>query len=207
MTLQTWIAFVILETALCFTPGPAVLYVVSTALGRGPRAALGGALGIVACNTFYFLLSALGVAAVILASQRLFIALEWIGGAYLVWLGLRMLLRRPSPVDAVAVERPQGSAAAALLRGFGVQAANPKAIAFFVALLPQFIDARVPVSGQVLVLAMTSVLIELGVLSFYTWVAVRAGALAGKRWTAMLERVAGVFLIAAGARLALWRAP
>jgi threonine/homoserine/homoserine lactone efflux protein len=51
------------------------------------------------------------------------------------------------------------------------------------------------------------VLIELGVLSFYTWVAVRAGALAGKRWTATLERVAGVFLIAAGARLALERAP
>ena len=205
MTLNTWIAFVVLETVLCFTPGPAVLYVVSTALGRGPRAALGGALGIVACNTFYFLLSALGVAAVILASQRLFVALEWIGAAYLVWLGLRMLLRRPALAAPAETGRTQASAVAALLRGFGVQAANPKAIAFFVALLPQFVDARLPIAGQVVVLAGTSVLIELGVLSFYTWVAVRAGALAGTRFTAALERVAGAFLIAAGARLALGR--
>jgi homoserine/homoserine lactone efflux protein len=205
VTLNTWIAFVVLETLLCFTPGPAVLYVVSTALARGPRAALGGALGIVACNTFYFLLSALGVAAVILASQRLFVALEWIGAAYLVWLGLRMLLRRPAPAASAEVGRTQGSVVAALLRGFGVQAANPKAIAFFVALLPQFVDARLPIAGQIFVLAATSVLIELGVLSFYTWVALRAGALAGARWTAALERVAGAFLIAAGARLAFGR--
>jgi homoserine/homoserine lactone efflux protein len=205
MTLNVWLAFVVLETVLCFTPGPAVLFVVSTSLARGARAGIGGACGIVACNTFYFLLSALGVAAVILASNRLFVTLKWLGAAYLVWVGARMLLARAAP--APAVEEPRSHAGvAALLRGFAVQAANPKALAFFIALLPQFIDARASVPEQVAVLAITSVAIELCVLAFYVWAATRAGVYAGRRWTAWLTRAAGGLLVAAGARLAIVRA-
>jgi homoserine/homoserine lactone efflux protein len=195
----------VLETVLCFTPGPAVLFVASTALGRGSRAGLGGAWGIVACNTFYFLLSALGVATVILASSRLFTALKWLGAAYLVFLGLKMLWVRAAPVRTDA-QPGEGSAYSALLRGFGVQAANPKALAFFVALLPQFIDAHSSVWSQVAILALTSVVIEFGVLSFYVWLASRARTYAAGRWTAWLKRVSGGLLVAAGARLALARA-
>jgi homoserine/homoserine lactone efflux protein len=204
MTLQVWIAFVVLETVLCFTPGPAVLFVVSTSLARGPRAGIGGAWGIVACNTFYFLLSALGVAAVILASNQLFTGLKWLGAAYLVWLGVRMLVARAAPVAAVAELQPSAGLAA-FFRGFVVQAANPKALAFFIALLPQFIDVQASVARQVAILALTSVVIEFGVLAFYVWVANRAGAYAGRRWTAWLPRVAGGLLVAAGARLAIAR--
>jgi homoserine/homoserine lactone efflux protein len=206
MTLQTWIAFTVLETVLCFTPGPAVLFVVSTALARGQRAGFGGAWGIVACNTFYFLLSALGVATVILASARLFTALKWVGAAYLVWIGVRMLIARGAPPVEAATEPAARSAYAALVRGFGVQAANPKALAFFVALLPQFIDVHASVPVQIAVLAATSVVIELGVLGFYSWLAVRAGEYAGRRWTGWLTRASGGLLVAAGARLALARA-
>jgi threonine/homoserine/homoserine lactone efflux protein len=204
MTLNVWLAFALLETVLCFTPGPAVLFVVSTSLTRGTRAGLGGAWGIVACNTFYFLLSALGVAAVILASNKLFTALKWIGAAYLVWIGLKMLWSQARPEEVAADPRAR-SPIAALVRGFGVQAANPKALAFFVALLPQFIDAHSPVPAQVAILAVTSVVIEFAVLAFYVWLSVRAGAYAGHRWTAWLRRAAGGFLVAAGARLALTR--
>jgi homoserine/homoserine lactone efflux protein len=203
VTLQVWLAFVVLETVLCLTPGPAVLFVVSTSVARGARAALSGALGIVACNTFYFLLSALGVAAVILASNRLFTALKWLGAAYLVWLGLRMLVARAAPPPP---EQPkQGAALAALVRGFAVQAANPKALAFFVALLPQFIDAHASVPQQVAILAVTSVSIEYAVQAAYVWVATRAGAYAGAGWTEWLTRFAGGLLVAAGARLAIAR--
>jgi homoserine/homoserine lactone efflux protein len=204
MTLQVWVAFVVLETVLCFTPGPAVLFVVSTSLTRGTRAGLGGAWGIVACNTFYFLLSALGVAAVILASSRLFTALKWIGAAYLVWIGLKMLASRAQQAE-VAVDPQARSPLAALARGFVVQAANPKALAFFVALLPQFIDVHAPVAAQVAILALTSVVIELGVLAFYVSLAARAGTYAGNRWALWLQRVSGGLIVAAGARLALAR--
>ena len=204
MTLQVWVAFVVLETVLCLTPGPAVLFVVSTALARGPRAGLGGALGIVACNTFYFLLSALGVAAVILASNRLFTALKWLGAAYLVWLGLRMLFARAS-LPARSEQPQSGAALSALVRGFAVQASNPKALAFFVALLPQFIDAHASVPEQVAILAITSVAIEYVVQAGYVWVATRASAWGALGSTAWLSRVAGGLLVAAGARLAIAR--
>src|SRR4029077_1829756 len=94
VTLQGWLLFCATETVLCFTPGPAVLLVVSLSLTRGARAGLGASLGILATNAFYFCLSAAGIGAVILASWDLFFLLKWLGAAYLVWLGLRMLFAR-----------------------------------------------------------------------------------------------------------------
>src|SRR5262245_36388994 len=202
MSLEVWLAFCATETVLCLTPGPAVLFVVSVAMARGSRAGLAAALGILAGNAFYFALSATGIAAVIVASSQLFTALKWAGAAYLVWLGLRMLAsrsREPAAVVAQAVPR-------AFARGFVVQAANPKALVFFVALLPQFIDPAASVGLQVLILGTSSVLIELLVLSGYVRRTGRPRSLAGASWSGWLERVGGGVLVAAGARLALLRA-
>ena len=201
MTLETFIAFCAVELVLCLTPGPAVLYVISTALARGPRAGLAGSLGIVAGNTFYFVLSGIGVAAIILASSTLFTAVKWIGAAYLMYVGLRMLFSRRS---GAADDRPP-LVTRAFARGFAVQAANPKALAFFIALLPQFIDPAAPVAIQVVVLGVASQVIEIAVLSLYVWVSVRARAYASGRFGNVVQRLAGGFLIAAGARLAFVR--
>ena len=144
MTWETWIAFCVLETVLCITPGPAVLFVVSTRSARGPRAGLSGALGIVAANTVYFVLSALGVAAIILASDLL------VHDSQVGRRRISRLARRAYAVVARAGKRWSEQAAAppalsaSLLRGFAVQAANPKALAFFVALLPQFVTRTPP---------------------------------------------------------------
>jgi homoserine/homoserine lactone efflux protein len=204
--LELWLAFCATEAVLCFTPGPAVLLVVSSAMARGARAGLAAALGILAGNTFYFALSATGIAAVIVASSWLFSLLKWAGAAYLVWLGLRMLFHRaaagaaPAPAAAHPTRR-------SFARGFVVQAANPKALVFFVALLPQFIDPALPVGRQILILGASSVGIEFAVLAIYVALAVRTRRLAGARWSGSLERVGGGFLVAAGARLALLRSP
>ena len=84
MTFEAWVAFCLTEAVLCLTPGPAVLLVVSVALGRGFRPGLQASLGILTANTLYFALSATGVAAVLLASSGLFTLLKWAGAAYLV---------------------------------------------------------------------------------------------------------------------------
>jgi len=200
MTLETWLLFCMTETVLCLIPGPAVLYVVSVALGRGVRPGIGASLGILAGNAWYFALSATGVAAVIVASSGLFHALKLAGAAYLVWLGARMLLARHGA--PVAAKVTASTARKTFLRGFLVQTANPKALVFFVALLPQFIDPRSSVGWQILVLGVSSVLIEFLVLGLYAVAAARAQQLAGARLAGPLERIGGGFLIAAGARLA-----
>ncbi len=215
MTPETWLLFCVTETVLCFIPGPAVLFVLSTALRRGFASASIAAAGILAGNTFYFALSATGIAAVIVASHAVFGALKWAGAAYLVWLGLRMLLARAAaateavPIVAVptaaAPQRADAGAKRIFSRAFIVQAANPKALVFFVALLPQFINPAGSVPWQILLLGSSSVVIEFVVLSLYSGLAARARAMTGARFASSLERIGGACLIAAGARLAWYR--
>jgi homoserine/homoserine lactone efflux protein len=205
MSVETWLAFCATETVLCFTPGPAVLFVVSVALARGARPGVAAASGILTANVGYFALSATGIAAVIVASGRVFTVLRWVGAGYLVWVGLRMLLSRPHARDERMDAPPAQPVQRAFLRALIVQGANPKALIFFVALLPQFIDASAPVGLQLLVLGASSTVIEFFVLLLYVAVASRAQRLAGARLAGPLERIGGGFLLAAGARLALLR--
>lgn len=201
LSLEAWLAFCVTETVLCFTPGPAVLMVVSASLGRGMRAGLYGGLGVIAANTLYFALSAAGVGALLLASREVFLAIKWAGALYLVVFGLRMLLSRS---EAPAEPAPD-FARRSFLRGFVVQGANPKALVFFVALLPQFVDPTGPVGLQLLVLGASSAAIELVALGCYATAAARARSFARAGAVGPLRRVGGAFLVGAGARLAAVR--
>ena len=205
MTLETWLLFCATEAVLCFIPGPAVLCVVSAALGRGAREGFNASLGILAANTMYFALSATGLGAVLLASRTVFVAIKWIGAAYLVYLGIRMIFARATAasfLETAAPRRARGS----FWNGFVVQAANPKALIFFTALLPQFIDPDAAVAPQIGILAVSSVVIELGVLSIYVAACHNARRwVRGGRLERILERVGGGLLILAGARLAAMR--
>jgi len=205
LTIQTWLFFCATETVLCFIPGPAVLFVVSSALTRGARGGLLGSLGILAANTAYFILSALGLGAVLLASRAVFVAIKWLGAAYLVYLGIRMVVNRSNGPDhdqSPAAPRHPG----VFWNGFVTQAANPKAIIFFTALLPQFIDPDQPAAAQIGVLGLSSVLIEFVVLATYV-----GTCRAAKRWVRApwfgdwLLRSGGLLLIAAGVKLAATR--
>jgi homoserine/homoserine lactone efflux protein len=204
VTIETWALFCLTETVLCFTPGPAVLLVISLSLARGAQAGLGAAFGILTANTAYFVASATSLGAILVAWWNLFFVIKWVGAAYLIWLGLRMLFTarptgRPGPL-------PSGFRPRAFVHGFVTQAANPKALVFFTALLPQFIDPRRGVPRQVMILGVSGVLIELVVLALY--VAACHGArrwVGDSRFVTPLQRIGGVFLVGAGARLAVIR--
>lgn len=204
MSWETWALFVATETVLCLTPGPAVLLVLSEGLRGGVGRSFWSSVGILSANAMYFALSAAGLSAVLLASYQVFDAIKWIGAAYLVYLGLSMVLRRRSIVSERAV--PQRRSRRGLLNGFAVQAANPKALIFFTALLPQFVDPSSSASAQIAVLGISSVAVEFFVLSGYGFIAGRMSSLARRpRFAAIADRVSGVMLIGAGARLALAR--
>ena len=202
---DTWSAFLVTETVLCLTPGPAVLLVLSRVLSRGSLASVWSSLGILAGNAFYFVLSATTLGAIVAASHDVFSAVRWLGAAYLVWLGVSAFVGRSS-VLAVTPAAETGGAGRMFLNGFLLQAANPKALVFFTALLPQFIDPAAHVPGQVTVLAVTSIVVEFLVLAAYGGLAGRATRLASRpRFATLTNRVAGSLLIAAGVRTAAVR--
>jgi homoserine/homoserine lactone efflux protein len=207
LTVEAWLLFCVTEAALCFTPGPAVLLIVSLGLSRGCRAGLAGSLGILAANALYFVLSATALGAALQTSWQLFVAVKWLGAAYLVWLGARMILSRAQPpASASPPDLRTRSATRSFWLGFLTQGANPKALLFFTAILPQFIDPRGAVGTQILVLGVSSVLIELVALTAYV-----AAASAARSWThrprvgLALQRVGGALLVGAGVQLASMR--
>jgi threonine/homoserine/homoserine lactone efflux protein len=204
VSLRVWFFFVVTETVLCLTPGPAVLFIVSCGLARGGRAALWGNAGILSANTFYFIVSAFGLGAVLLGSHELFTLVKYVGAGYLVWLGLRTILGAGLAIKADSPTQPVARGWHMLARGFVLQAANPKALLFFVALLPQFIDVRQPIAPQVVILAMTSAAVEFVILAGYGYFAGRAATIAREaRFVTATNRASGGLLIATGTLLAL----
>ncbi|MGH9719939.1 MAG: LysE family translocator [Bryobacteraceae bacterium] len=191
---------------LCLTPGPVVLLVISSALRWGARKSIASNAGILAANGVYFVLSATGVGAILLASYNLFFAVKWIGAAHLIYLGLRALLGKDTVLVAAEGASNAGSAWRLFADGFLFKASNPKTIVFFSALLPQFIDPRSVVAPQVAILGATSVVIEFLVLLGYGFAAGQASALARQpQYASWTNRVAGALLIGAGVGLAALR--
>jgi homoserine/homoserine lactone efflux protein len=203
MTLKTWLLFLVMETALSLSPGPAVFYVVSQGVRGGLRRTLPAAAGILSANAIYFALSATSLGALIATSGRFFVIAKWLGAAYLIYLGIKSL------IDAGAGKRvslnggtPQsGDRRRVYLGAVTLQLANPKALLFFLALLPQFIDTGRAVIPQMLILAATSMIPELFILVGYGWLAHRAAHASARfgvsggmnRW---LSRIEGVGLLA-----------
>ena len=195
--------FAATELLLSLTPGPAVLLVVSQGIRRGFRSSTRGAAGILTGNAIYFALSAAGLGALLLASKRVFDVLQIAGAVYLALLGLKMLIRPARVADDVPVTANEGHAGS-VVQGLVTQLANPKAIVFFTALLPQFVDPTRPVAMQLIILGVISILVELPVLLMYGFAADRGRARYGKH-APLFERLAGACLIAAGAKLAAMR--
>jgi homoserine/homoserine lactone efflux protein len=203
---QTWLLFVMTEAVLSLTPGPAVLYVLSQALRRGAGQSVWASGGILSANAMYFALSATSLGAIIVASYKVFFLVKWAGAAYLIYLGVQSFLSKSS-ILALPEANSQAASGGRILRdGFFLQGANPKALLFFTAILPQFIDPKQPVALQVLILGASSITVEFVILFIYGQLAGRTLSLArNPRYEAWTNRAAGSFLITAGVGLARLR--
>jgi threonine/homoserine/homoserine lactone efflux protein len=197
---ETYWLYVLTEAALSLSPGPAVMLVIAYGLAQGARRSIYAALGILAANAIYFALSATALGALLASSQSFFVAVKWMGAAYLVYVGLSALLGRPSPITiSGATDRPR-SRRAIFFSGLTLQLANPKTLIFFAAILPQFVDPRLPIGPQMAWLAAGSIVPELFILAGYGFLASRAARLAADpRYARVTDRIAGLLVLGAAA--------
>jgi threonine/homoserine/homoserine lactone efflux protein len=192
MDLTLWLGFLGLSTAAVLTPGPTLLAIVGHAAGSGVRATipvvLGNALGI----AMLMGISIAGVSGALLHAPRLLVALQLGGAGYLAWHGARTWSLRNAPVGPAR----QRTAVAPLWRGLLLVWANPKALLFFGAVLPQFLRADRSLGLQFLVLAATFLSLELAVT---TLAAAAAGRLADANAGRTMARLRGAGGLLVGA--------
>lgn len=192
--------YVATEAALSLSPGPAVMLVIAYGLAQGARRSVWASLGILSANGLYFALSATSVGALLVASETFFQAVRWAGAAYLVYLGLAALLGQPSPITVSRAAARSVTPRSIYLSGLTLQLANPKTLVFFVAILPQFVDPRLPIGAQMAWLAAGSIIPEFFILAGYGFAASRAARLAtDPRFASLTDRAAGALVLAAAA--------
>lgn len=212
------LAFLAAAIAITATPGPDNLMVLGMGMSRGRRPGIAFGLGCALGCLSHTALAVLGVSAMVAASPTAFTALKWMGGAYLVWLGLQALRSRgvaaPATADAQAGADPAARAeapsslTALFLRGMVANAVNPKVVLFFLSFLPQFVlPAQGPVALQLGVLGLVftaQAALLFGLLGYFsgavgTWLQRRPRA---GLW---LDRVAGAVFVGLGLRMVFSR--
>ncbi|SHE86692.1 Threonine/homoserine/homoserine lactone efflux protein [Ruegeria intermedia] len=208
MDFELWLAFVAASTALLLIPGPTVLLVLSYALSKGRSVAVASATGVALGDLIAMTASLLGLGALVLASATLFSVLKWVGAAYLVWLGIKLLRSAPSGgMQAVSTGRDV-TARGVFGHAAAVTALNPKSIAFFIAFVPQFLRPTEPLGPQFAILIATFVgLAGLNALA-YALLADRLCRVIGRPGIVTgMTRFGGLTLIGMGVATAVLRRP
>lgn len=196
--------FLIAALALLLTPGPAVLYIVARSIDQGRRAGLVSVLGIETGNFVHVLAATLGLSALLLSSPLAFTAVKYLGAAYLVYLGVQRLLSHETVRQVADVQ--SHSLWRTYSQGVAVAVLNPKTALFFIAFLPQFVDAsRGAVTHQFFLLGCTFVLMAIVTDSLYALLAGSLGKwLKGAQGFALAERyLVGAVYISLGVMAAL----
>ena len=207
MPLETILLFLVTDLMFCLTPGPATMVTVSHALPQGPaggmRGALGPILGVNFGNFVWYGLTAFGLIALIQAVPVVYSALRWIGVAYLAWMGLQMLRGGNSRLASQSARTANFKRG--FLNGLAVHMSNPKALMFYVAFIPPFIDPSGNVLLQFAILAGLTVITETTGLTFYAALASKARNL-GNADSAqpLFQKIAAAVLVGAALILAWW---
>ena len=217
MPVDQLLLFMAAGVLLNLTPGPDVLYIVTHALRRGARAGMVAALGITAGCFVHIFAAAVGVSALMAASATAFTVLKWAGAAYLVYVGLRLLLAKGDSAMQLGAAGADPTSASSqngletiFLRGFWTNVLNPKVALFFLAFVPQFIAPGVenkPLAFLLLGLLFNfnGLWVNLGWAVVAAWLARRAEVVQkSMHW---LDRIAGAMFVGFGIKLALTTAP
>ncbi len=183
-------AFLGVMAVMAITPGPANLFAVATGMEKGRASALIGVVGMNAATLVWFGAAALGLGTLVAAFPQVFRIIAVLGALYVAWLGVKALrgaFATAAEPDHVEVKRGRS----ALIDGFTVQIANPKAILVFTAVLPPFLDMNRPVAPQLALFALATIGMDLLSMSAY---GLGGAALADRMNQPRFKRGFGIFV-------------
>ena len=207
MNTTTLLAFSLVALIAIATPGPTVLLALANGSRFGLRRSIPGMFGAVVSDFVLVGAVALGLGALLAASEFWFSVVKWIGAAYLAWLGLR-LLRSKGGLDlpsSPTAQGPDGTPRAVFAKSFLVAVTNPKGYLFCSALLPQFIDPGTPQWPQYVVIGLVFAGLDFAVMWGYAAIGTRAIRLLRRRAVLWLDRCCGAALLALSGSLLLYR--
>lgn len=200
--LETLILFIATTFVVVLSPGPAAIAVTAEAASNGYKRSFLVILGIAIANVVYFILSATGIAALIIASHTLFSMIKWVGVAYLLYLGFSAIFSQ-SGLLSINPSESVGKSYQVFLKGFIIELSNPKALLYFSALLPQFIDISNPIFPQLATLCLITMALDLFCYSLYGYLGAKTASVGIKPFIIkIINRSAGAMLIFAGVKMA-----
>lgn len=206
MSLETWLALFAAGWAISLSPGAGAVAAMASGLRHGLRRGYWTTLGLQLGVLLQLAVVGAGLGAALAASGTAFEAIRWFGVAYLLYLGAR-LWRQPAsasqlPGSGAAAESPRSM----VLKGLLVNAGNPKAVVFMLAVVPQFVTATAPLLPQYLVIALTLVAVDMVVMGGYTAFAARLlRYLRDPTHVGRVNKLFGALLIGAAGLLAAFR--
>ncbi|MFC4605399.1 LysE family transporter [Rhodococcus kronopolitis] len=203
MTWQVWLAFLGAAWVISLSPGAGAIASMSSGLNHGLRHGYWNIVGLQLGLLLQILIVAAGIGALLASSALAFTLIKWFGVAYLAYLGIRQWRATPTEVSPDTGMRGR-SAASLVTRGFLVNASNPKAVVFMLAVLPQFLDPAAPLVPQYAIIAATMVVVDTLVMTGYTGLAARVLAvMRSPRQQRVTGRVFSGLFFAAAAFLSL----
>ncbi|MEO8756115.1 MAG: homoserine/homoserine lactone efflux protein [Casimicrobiaceae bacterium] len=207
MSIETWLAFLAASCLISLSPGAGVISCMAAGLRFGLARATWNIAGLIVGILFVLSIVAAGLGALLAASSIAFSVVKWLGVAYLVWLGVAQWRSAAASVDtAAATDALSGSRRQLVLRGFLVNATNPKGIVFMLAVLPQFIDPAQPQLAQYFACGATLACTDLVAMMAYTFFAAKVLRLLREpRQIRFMNRTFGGLLLGMGALLATFK--
>ena len=208
MALDTWLAFFLASWIISLSPGAGAIASMSSGLQYGFLRGYWNAIGLQIGLAMQIAVVAGGLGAILAASSTAFYAIKWFGVAYLVYLAIKQWRALPMDMTDDAAVRPLGKPMAMMFRGFLVNASNPKALVFMLAVLPQFVNPQAPLLAQYLIIGATMISVDMIVMAGYTGLASKVLRLlrTPKQQKRMNRTFAGLFVGAAGFLASLHRA-
>ncbi len=206
MTLETWLAFLVAAILISVSPGAGAVSCMAAGMRYGYRLGVWNILGMQVGIALQLAIVGAGLGAILAASALAFTILKWLGVAYLAWLGLKAWRAPAVPVEVDRTAMPATTRGALFAQGFLVNATNPKATVFFLAVLPPFIDPARALLPQYLTVVATLTVIDLFVMSGYTLFAAKVLRLMrAPAQIRLMNRLFGGLFMAAAALLATFK--